>query len=1788
MKRLFLATLGLLALALPPSLSAAEPLRVFIRAGKKSHAPGAHDFPQFLKDWVPMLNERGAKAEGGLEFPTKEQLDRTDVLILHAQEAGNIKIGEERKNLMAFLQRGGGLVVIHAAAVSRDHDWFKSIIGGSWKFGQTKWLEAPMSLYFTDRENPITKDISNFGLDDEIYYDMDMLPEAKILAAAYTPKAIDTGGKGNKEAQARAAEAVAKHKGVNIYDIQPQMWTYERVFTEGSADSLAGASGAPVRSENSGGAAANLNEAGKSARAPLTYRAFTCIPGHWYKNFSHVGLRASILRGIAWAGKRDNVDELCKPEELGDALRYADGGVPRPQDLLKQLEIHPEFEVSLVAAEPLVNKPMNIDWDEKGRLWVVETPEYPNGLRQANVEAWKDSGSVEPGKYDRKPLDRVSMLEDTNGDGIMDKKTVFADEIELATSSVFYKNGVIVCAAPDIWYFEDTNGDNKADKRSKIYTNLGNRDTHAVINNMRWGMDGWIYATHGYSSSENVTSGDGSKSFGAIGAGVVRFKPDGSAIEQYASRGGNTWGLDITSNGQVFYTQPTSGNHFIHVVLPEYVLAKGKLPGVMGTNGMLPKEPTYPAMHWEQQAYVQIDQVGSYTAAAGCAIYEGGAWPAKYNNGYFTTEPTLNIVSHFMVEPDGVTFKAHREPGREQTEFIRSTNLWFRPIEVRVGPDGALYVVDFCNQAVIHNDTRGPTHGPANAAVRPDRDHYYGRIWKVQHKQAKKVDVVNLDKAEPKGLARAILHSDNKPTSQLAWRVFRENFGLDKLLDVQNTKDFYTSVEEQSEMGKADSRGINWLLVHFAENNFWAERKPTIDGDPVTPATEAEYVAYITKGLRDARPETPEDWYKALSAVSRYDAGRALIVEYFAKAEDDWTRSAIIAAAVDHADDVITKALAAPEGVEELVKALMPSSKSVEKLIVTCSNSNADGLKKIILQGISQQAGDVPSLNPTLANALKKLLAQPALASATLPLVAKLDTKGELLNEKKAVVQGLMVLMKDLNAPAAERANAVAGLLGANEKDRGNDVIAEAAMEIDRKKEGDAKSFANSREFRLEVIRLIGERQDAYVAPRLMDAYVDVEPEMKAAIFEVLLKRPEWSRIVLDSVEKGQVPASDFAPGDVARLRSHPNKGIAGRANQLFKINNAAKDAIIAKLQPEVVKPGNAANGKMLFSAACAVCHKLGDIGVAVGPPLDGMGAHGPVELLVHIVDPNREVDPSFWAFNVITKKGEALQGVVTSENSATVTLATQVGVREIAKTDIEKKENTRRSLMPEGLDGLGPDALRDILAFICGDAMKQFRILSLTDAFTADSRGGVFAGPGPRQGQVRLRKAGDVKVQNVPFYVQDAAKSASGMNLIVLKGGPANSHSATFPAKVEIPVNVETRRLQLLSGISGWGWPAVKEEVPVLKATVVYAGGEKEEFVLRNGVHFSDYVRNVEVPGSSYVEGITDGQQMRLISLDLTKKAVAEKLILESPAGNPTAPVVAAITADIEGRGPKPGSTDTASRPEPQKAPAEDGPKKGKGKGKGKGAAAQAPLPLTGPKEGGKGDGPLVPVAAVQWEAGKTRVLVIGGGSSHNFATFFGTTDVETLKAAGFTVHYTEDRDQAAQELKNADVAVISVNRKFFDTATYRQALMDFAATGKGIIMLHPGTWYGYANWPELNAQIVGGGARGHDKIHPFEVKTVKAHPIMEGVPASFTVEDELYYMNAEPAQIPPGTNAIEVLAETSPSDKYNQPHPSIWVTKHPTARVVGITLGHDQRVHDMEAFKKVLSNAVKWASGK
>lgn len=270
MKRLPL--LLILALLYCNTLVAA-PLRIFIRSGPKSHGPGAHDHPAFLRDWVPLLNARGANATGGDVFPSEEQLAATDVLIIHRDGGGDLT-PEDAARLTTFTQRGGGLMVIHAGcyvAAAEKSDFYKQLIGGSWRKPMTRFKEGPMKVYFHEPLHPIVKGCNTLEMDDEIYFDMDLSPEIQVLASAYTPKPV---AKGQEPAQPELKFSGGESRDISR-DLQPQLWTYEKA----------------------------------------AYRAFVCIPGHIYTNFANPEFQNILLRGIAWAGKRENIDELCSGTE---------------------------------------------------------------------------------------------------------------------------------------------------------------------------------------------------------------------------------------------------------------------------------------------------------------------------------------------------------------------------------------------------------------------------------------------------------------------------------------------------------------------------------------------------------------------------------------------------------------------------------------------------------------------------------------------------------------------------------------------------------------------------------------------------------------------------------------------------------------------------------------------------------------------------------------------------------------------------------------------------------------------------------------------------------------------------------------------------------------------------------------------------------------------------------------------------------------------------------------------------------------------------------------------------------------------------------------------------------------------------------------------------------------------------------------------------------------------------------------------------------------------------------
>ncbi len=1726
----------------------AEPLHVFIRGGKKTHGPNQHEHERFLSDWNTVLAERGMKVDGALDFPTADQLAHTDVLIMHAQAAGNIT-PEQRPVLDAFVKRGGGLVVIHAGAVADKPDtqpYWKSIVGGTWVQGTTKWKEGPMDLYYTENQqigggHPITRGASNFHLDDEIYYDMDLAPDIRVLATAYTPKVKD----GKKPAEGGKA---------HIYDIQPQMWVYEHTAEGGTQPS----------------------------------RAFVSIPGHLYDTFNMPHYRAILLRGIAWAGKRTNLDEFTRPEEIS-ALTYPNGGPQKPEQTLANLEVHPDFTMKLVAAEPLITKPMCIEWDPAGRLWVAETPEYPNGRRGMRPDyrgkEWKDHGGIdpEPGVQDRKGQDKISILIDTDGDGVMDKKQIFYEGLDLVTGFVFHRDGVIVTQAPDILFIRDTDGDGKADKVEKLYTGLGTRDTHAVINNPRWGWDGWIYATHGYSSSSDVKNAKG-ETQGTIGSGVVRFRPDGSKIEQYSSKGGNTWGLTITGDNRVMWTQPTSGQLLMQTVLPEYALSRGKIGNTTSYKVVEPSGKSFPAMSWEQLAYVQIDWVGSFTAAAGCVVYDGGTWPAEYNGDYFCTEPTINIIHHTRLTPEGTSYTAKKLPGREETEFIRSKDMWWRPIEVRVGPDGAMYVCDFYNQAVIHNDTRGPDHNEVNAAVRPDRDHYFGRIWRIDHKQAKKVAVPDLSKANIGELAKG-LESPNRVVRMTASRLLVEKAAVSPVRrgDANPVGDeIARGLPSWSGMAVEAKIATLWTLHEVNESQVGALNSALDDSEgavrrnavQIAEDYEADPMPIaikVSKKLTDPEAQVRLAALRTLAAGNLTDEAARDLIKEWPKFDDDYQRSAAVGAASRNPVAAISAALGNGNAslaaiVTQLAQGIGDRSENAAaaKLVVALAGSaGADDLKRTILDTLGKSLKTAPEMTPELSAALGKLLDSPVSGSA-LSLAAQWDKSGA-LNEKVAGLAGkLRTQLADGKADDGARLAAARSLIGI--RSTNTEILPAVVGQLGADGSGG---------FKRQLILALGEVDDRAVGETLAKAFAQLPPEARTVAFDTLLKRADWSDAFLDVLQAKTVEVASLGPANAYRLRTHADKKVANRAGKLLDELNplakAKKDAI-AKLMPEVEKKGDPAKGKVLFNTTCAVCHNFNGFGANIGPGLTGMGSHGPSELITAIVDPNAEVDPSFVAWNLETKDGQLFNGVIESENPTTITLKSLAGVQQVKVAEIKKRENTGRSLMPEGFDGLGGEALRDIIAYMQSVDGGRFRTLDLRDAFTASTTTGLYNSQDAKKDSFEFTKTGTVKIGEVPFNVVSADKAPR--NILVLKGGPEKSYSHTLPQKVEVKVGgFKANRLHFLGGVAGWGARAAGDRGEVLKVTIHTTQGQREGLSFRNGVEFADYNAHIDVPGSKGAEGVVKGShQLRWFSRQLAMGAVEIDRITIESVDNGVAPTLVAITAELA-------DPNAPALPSAAVEPAKPGTDlnaviaRSSSVAVVKAALAEADFKpqFTDP----------VPQPPATRPANGPRVLLVGGGSSHDFVKFMGAADKATLTPHVGWVDFTQNLNGIPAILDRIDVLVLSANQPILSAT--KKALIDFANAGKGIVALHPGTWYAWPTFPQWNQEIVGGGTRGHDKLGPFTVKvTNPSHPVTKGVTPSFDLTDELYNYIADPAATP-----IEVLAEAT-SPKTGKAFPQVFVVKHPKARIVGLTLGHDERAHDLPEYQALLRNAVSWVGGK
>ncbi len=528
----------------------------------------------------------------------------------------------------------------------------------------------------------------------------------------------------------------------------------------------------------------------KQGRGRVFYTSWGSTAATW----SNTNFRKLLEQGIKWtAGDRGlKLEPRSMPFEytkvVYPSLLYdtplEEEKQPRPmqrpltaEQSQERMVARPGFKVELFASEPDIRRPLAMSWDQEGRLWITESKDYPNNLNESPGE-----GS-----------DQIKILEDTDGDHKADKFTVFAKNLSIPSSLTFANGGVITQSPPYTIFLKDTTGDDKADVRKILFKGWNTFDTHAGPSNLHRGFDNWIWGTVGYSGFE----GSVGRKDHEFSMGVYRFRPDGSELEFVRSTNNNTWGLGFSEEGYVFGST-ANRNPVFYMPIPNryYETVKGFSPQQLGTIA------NSAGIHPITNRTYQGDNKGFYTSGSGFSLYTARQFPKEYwNRSAFVGDPTVNLLGQFQLKQKGSDFIA-----LNQWNMVASDDEWFAPIQTQVGPDGALWMIDWYNYIPTHNlgpFSEGWEHGKGNAFISDLRDKERGRIYRIVYEDASDNKSINLQEANPQQLIKA-LQNDN-----LFWRKTAQRLLVERgKTDI--TEDLYALIRDQS----TDQLGLNVGAIH--------------------------------------------------------------------------------------------------------------------------------------------------------------------------------------------------------------------------------------------------------------------------------------------------------------------------------------------------------------------------------------------------------------------------------------------------------------------------------------------------------------------------------------------------------------------------------------------------------------------------------------------------------------------------------------------------------------------------------------------------------------------------------------------------------------------------------------------------------------------------------------------------------------------------------------------------------------------------------------------------------------
>jgi putative membrane-bound dehydrogenase-like protein len=946
-----------------------------------------------------------------------------------------------------------------------------------------------------------------------------------------------------------------------------------------------------------------------------------------------------------------------------------------PAAALLSFQVHPGFHLEPAAVEPLVTDPVSACYDAEGRLYVVEMRGYP---------------------YPEKtPTGLVSRLEDRDGDGRFDTRTVFVDRLSWPTGIAPYDDGVFIAAAPDILYAKDTSGDGVADIKKVLFRGFGTENVQGLLNGLLWGPDGWIYGVTSSNGGEiEILSRPGSKPVSVRGRDF-RYRPDGSAFE--AISGGGQFGHSFDDWGHRFTCN--NSNHIRQIVLPAHDLERN--PAFVPPSVVLdipaegPAAPVFRISAPEPWRVVRTRQraadpdmrkrlpptelvaTGFFTSATGITIYRGTAYPEEFRGNAFVGDVGGNLVHRKRLSVHGAAYLATRADLK--VEFLASTDNWFRPVNFSNTPGGTLLILDMYRETIEHpwsipepikqhlDLTSGKDRGRLynlvhdGAAARPrrhrlqraatallvpllaDPDAWWretaGRLLLERRDHSAIPLLRDLAARRPTALGR--LHA--------LWTL--DVLGaLDTSEIVQGLRDPEPRLREQAvklaEPRLASDPGLLEVVLALAD-----------DADPMV-----RFQAALSLGEASHNARTVQ----ALAAIAIRDAG------------DPWTKGAVLSSVGNCAAPMID-ILARKEG----FFATAVGQVWLEELAsLIAAQRDAASLRGLIAQFSGARR------DPDLL--IRVLVAIHHGARRTGIAISELLKDDWIALKKPLFEEAREIALSDANLARRLPAIALLGFCGTHQ-------ALEVLPDLLDGRQPAAASVA--------ALQALSALDDPAVGRLVVGRWKTMSPAVRSEAAELLFARRDRLGNLLDALEAHALTVSEIDPDRLKQLRSHKDPQLRARAQRVLGVEPSSGDrkAAIDAYRPAIALEGKPDRGRLVFQKACATCHRVLGEGVEVGPDLATVTGRSPEEMLLHILDPNREVASNYVNYNVATTDGRTISGIIVSESPAAVTLKRALGATDvIPRSQIEAITSTGLSLMPEGLEkGLTPQDLADLVALL-------------------------------------------------------------------------------------------------------------------------------------------------------------------------------------------------------------------------------------------------------------------------------------------------------------------------------------------------------------------------------------------------------------------------------------------------------------------------------------------------------